>query len=117
MFKTLLAVLLLVTLAACGSDGSDASDEVAAEAVAGEATVVLKDMQFQPDVVTVDAGTTVTWVWDDGSVRHNVVADQFESEIQTEGTFTHTFEEPGEYPYVCTLHPNMTGTVIVLAGS
>lgn len=80
-----MAVLLLVTLTACGSDGSDASDEVAAEAVDGDATVVLKDMQFQPDVITVDAGTTVTWVWDDGSVRHNVVADQFGERDPDEG--------------------------------
>jgi plastocyanin len=37
----------------------------------------------------------------------------FESEIQTDGTFTHTFEAAGSHPYVCSVHPGMEGTVEV----
>jgi len=45
---------------------------------------------------------------------HDVSGDGFNSEIQTEGIFSHTFEEVGAYPYLCTLHSGMRGTVTVL---
>lgn len=117
MRRSLLAVVLLAAaLAACGGDAAGADPEAAA-AVAGDATVELRDTQFQPGDVTVEAGSTVAWVWDDGSTPHDVVGDDFRSEVRTDGTFTHTFAEPGTYPYVCTLHPGMEGTVTVAAGS
>jgi plastocyanin len=70
-------------------------------------------MQFTPNHVTIQAEDTVTWVWDDGIMPHDVSGDGFESEVQHEGTFSHTFDEPGEFPYVCTRHSVMTGTVTV----
>jgi plastocyanin len=45
---------------------------------------------------------------------HDVSGDGFKSEIQTEGTFSHTFEDAGAYPYFCTLHSVMKGTVTVV---
>jgi Copper binding proteins, plastocyanin/azurin family len=60
---------------------------------------------------------TVTWVWDDEGMAHDVSGDGFKSEIQTEGTFSHTFEESGDYPYVCTLHSGMRGTVTVFGSA
>ena len=45
---------------------------------------------------------------------HDVSGEAFRSEIQTEGSFTHTFDETGDYPYVCTLHSGMRGTVTVV---
>jgi plastocyanin len=42
-----------------------------------------------------------------------VAGDDFQSEIISEGSFTHTFDEPGTYDYACTLHPNMRGTIEV----
>jgi hypothetical protein len=64
---------------------------------------------------SVPAGGTVTWVFDDGGIPHNVVAadDSFESETKDSGRFTHTFDDVGTFPYVCTIHPNMKGTVQV----
>ncbi len=41
-------------------------------------------------------------------------ATAFRSEIQTEGSFSHTFDDTGDYPYVCTLHSGMRGTVTVV---
>lgn len=76
-------------------------------------TVTIADMQFTPSHVAIEAGDTVTWVWNDGSMPHDVSGDGFESEVQSEGSFTRTFDHPGDYPYVCTLHSGMRGTVTV----
>lgn len=77
-------------------------------------TVKIQDMRFNPNHVTVDEGDTVTWVWDDGDMPHDVSGDGFRSEIQSEETFSHTFEDAGDYPYVCNLHSGMRGTVTVV---
>jgi plastocyanin len=42
-----------------------------------------------------------------------VSGDDFASEVMSEGTFRNRFDDPGTYDYVCTLHPNMTGTIEV----
>jgi plastocyanin len=66
-------------------------------------------------MLTVEAGETVTWLWDDGANDHDVTADSFRSEAMSEGTFRHRFDEPGTYDYKCTLHTNMFGTIEVTA--
>lgn len=81
--------------------------------IATEATVTVSDNQFTPAELTVEADTSVTWTWD-GVAQHNVVGDGFESRNQAQGTFEHTFDAPGTYSYVCTLHQGMDGTVIVV---
>jgi plastocyanin len=78
-------------------------------------TVTLTGNAYEPNEVTIRAGDSVTWVWEDGAVEHDVVAEAFRSAIQAEGTYRRAFEEPGTYMYRCTLHPRMTGTVTVVA--
>lgn len=105
-----LAGVLVLTLSACGT--GEAS--TAATAADGDGpTVTVEDMAFAPETLTAEAGDTVTWVFNDGAVAHDVAGDEFESEVMSEGTFSHRFEEPGIYDFVCTLHPNMTGSVEV----
>lgn len=77
---------------------------------------------FSPNPIQVSVGTTVTWTNNDAE-PHTVNAGEyatpsrlFDSYIPPAGTFQHTFTEPGEYPYFCILHPNMVGTVEVVAG-
>jgi plastocyanin len=74
--------------------------------------VTVRDFRFAPDAIEVPVGTTVTWRWE-GDHDHNVVGDGFESPVQDEGTFTHTFAEPGTSDYRCTVHPFMRGKVVV----
>jgi plastocyanin len=107
-------VAATLVLAACGGDSDSAGDDDPAAGVDGP-TVILRDIAFQPDTISVPAGGTVTWVFDDGGIPHNVVAadDSFESETKDSGRFTHTFDDVGTFPYVCTIHPNMKGTVQV----
>jgi plastocyanin len=87
-----------------------------ATTVTGVTEVGVYDNYFDPASISVPAGTTVTWRWQ-GQSSHNVVGDGFESPVQTEGEFSHTFDTPGTVPYECTLHGGMTGEVIVTAAS
>lgn len=75
---------------------------------------------YNPNAIEVRVGDTVTWINDDSS-PHTVTSSSddgstFDSDIMRKGeTFSFTFDNEGEYPYFCTLHPSMVGTVIVTA--
>ena len=114
--RSLLPLLLVLafTLAACQS-GSAASP-ADRQPVKGVTTVEAKDLKFLPPAIEVAPGTEVTWRFDDGSVPHDVKGDGFASEIQSRGTFSHRFTQPGEFRYKCTLHAGMEGRVVVAAG-
>jgi plastocyanin len=101
-----------LVLAGCGGDGG--GDAGAAAPVTGVTEVAAKDNKFTPPAIQVPAGTEVTWRFEDGFVPHDVKADGFSSgEPRRSGTFTHTFEQPGTFPYRCTLHDGMDGRVVV----
>jgi plastocyanin len=77
--------------------------------------VKIKDLAFSPQTIEVPVGTTVTWTNEDVT-QHTVVSEDklFGSEILQKGdTFSYTFDEPGTYDYICSLHPSMKGQVIV----
>jgi plastocyanin len=81
----------------------------------GGASVRIANLAFDPSVVTMPAGATVTWTNDD-NLPHTVTAldGQFDSGILDPGaTFSWTFETPGSFAYQCQLHPTMQGTVTV----
>jgi plastocyanin len=109
-----LAGLLALALSACGSSGATTTgDTPAAADTNGGPTVTIKDLAYTPQTLTVAAGATVTWVWQDGAIAHDVKGPGFKSRVMAEGTFRHRFTQPGTYDYLCTLHPNMTGTIEV----
>ena len=87
----------------------------AVKAAASAATVNIDNFKFAPPTLTVTAGTTVTWKNEDDSPHR--IGDQtgsFKSAaLDTDDTFSHTFAAPGEYPYICTIHPYMVGKIIV----
>jgi plastocyanin len=105
-----LAGLLALALSACGTSGATTTAPAAED---GEPTVAIQDLAYTPEQLTIPAGATVTWVWRDGAVAHDVKGDGFRSKVMAEGTFRHRFSQPGTYDYLCTLHPNMTGTIEV----
>jgi plastocyanin len=112
-----LAAVLAFALAACGGDddsgGTDTdSGDAAADGGGGGTTVAVRDSEFVAPELTVSVGDTVTWNWE-GNLPHDVTGDGFESELQSEGSFSHTFDTAGEYLYECTIHPGMEGTIIV----
>ncbi|WP_278313257.1 cupredoxin domain-containing protein [Lolliginicoccus levis] len=141
------ALLIASGLVACSSDGEDdgpaggygapASEQATGSAAEGsesedqeatgsteasdstEATEVrVSGFEYSPASITVSAGDTVTWVFDDGQIPHDVVSrdsspEQFRSPTLREDSWSFTFTEPGEYSYFCSIHPQMTGTVTV----
>ena len=84
---------------------------------AEDAAVKIDNFTFTPKSVTVKAGTTVTWTNQD-DIPHTVTSTtkQFRSKgLDTDDKFTFTFSTPGTYDYFCSLHPQMTGTIVVEA--
>jgi plastocyanin len=92
-----------------------AAGEAVVAAAASPATVDIDNFSFAPATLTVTAGTTVTWKNEDDSPHR--IGDKngtFKSAaLDTDDTFSHTFSAPGEYPYICTIHPYMVGKIIV----
>src|SRR5687768_8452678 len=86
------------------------------------------DNAYAPNPINANVGDTVTWTNKD-STPHTVTSGtggqpdgKFDSSpgfnplMAPQQTFSHTFEEAGEFPYYCGLHPNMVGTVIIASG-
>ena len=79
--------------------------------------VKIDNFSFTPPVLTIPAGTTVTWINRD-DIPHTVVstddAKTFKSKaLDTDEKFSFTFAKPGTYPYFCSIHPKMTAKVVV----
>ena len=108
-----LALVAAVVLAGCGGDGGggDAAD---AAPVTGQTQVDAKDNRFSPPAIQVPVGTAVTWRFRDGLVPHDVTGEGWSSgDPRRNGSFTHTFDKAGTYPYRCTVHDGMRGRVVV----
>ncbi len=77
--------------------------------------IVIKEFMFTPNPLTVKAGATVTWVNTDDE-PHTVVSStgMFRSSaLDTKDTFSFKFAQPGTYHFACSIHPRMTGTIVV----
>ena len=82
---------------------------------AANTVVKIDNFVFGPQTVTVPAGTTVTWTNSD-DIPHTAVSTDgvFKSKVMdTDEKFSYTFTKTGTYPYYCSIHPKMTGTVVV----
>jgi len=80
-------------------------------------TITVDNFAFGPATLTVPVGTTVTWTNHDDE-PHTVVNDgnprSFKSgALDTGDTFAFKFDKPGTYKYFCSIHPHMTGVVVV----
>lgn len=82
---------------------------------AGRSEVKIDNFSFTPGTVTVSVGTAVRWTNRD-DIPHTVVSDDkiFKSRaLDTDEEFTYTFTKAGTYSYFCSLHPKMTGKIVV----
>jgi plastocyanin len=81
-------------------------------------TVYIQDFYFSPTSITVEPGTTVTWV-NQGQAPHTAThtGGTFDSgTLQPGQSYSYTFNRAGTYAYYCQIHPNMTGTIVVGGG-
>jgi plastocyanin len=110
MTKFLLPAVAAAAVIAAGCGGSGESSEP----VATNEVAMVKSYRFDPKVVEIDAGDTVTWTNDDNFTHTVQVDGQPDHEVEQGESFSITFDEPGTYHYVCTLHSkDMDGEVIV----
>ena len=130
----LCAAAVAVALSGCGSQAAPgptaapaapaasnalttpAAPDAAAQAQGQEGnTVTMKGFMFTPASITVAAGTTVQWKNLDGE-PHTVVGieEPFRSgALDQNDSFSFKFSKPGTYRYACSIHPQMTGTIVV----
>jgi plastocyanin len=102
-----IAAVAFATLALAAAAGS---------AFAADADVSMIDLDFEPQTVTIEVGDSVTWT-NDGDLPHTATAaGDFDTGLLNPGeSDTVTFDEAGSFAYICTVHPDMTGTVVVEA--
>lgn len=101
--------VLAATVVAASCGGSDDSEPVATTEVS-----MAKSYRFDPKTIEISAGETVTWTNDDNFTHTVQVEGQADHEVGKGKSVSITFDEPGTYEYVCTLHRrDMDGTVIV----
>lgn len=90
---------------------------VAPAGAATTKTVTLKNIDFSRPTVRITVGDSVRWLFRDGTVSHNITSrgrPRFRSSVsKSSGSYTVRFTKAGTYRYVCTIHPNMTGKVVV----
>ncbi len=94
------------------------STVTAAGSSPGPHAVTVVDFSFRLSTISVPVGSTVTWTNED-SFAHSIVATggpdaAFRSDpLSTGQTYSHTFDTPGTYTYICGIHPSMAGSVVV----
>jgi len=101
----LLAAAALLVMPAAAAFAADAAPTV----------ISIKGMHFTPATLTVVPGTKVTWVNEDES-PHTVTEQSrvfHSAALDTKDSFSYTFATPGEFAYFCTIHPMMTGKIVV----
>ncbi|WP_338772208.1 plastocyanin/azurin family copper-binding protein [Nocardia vulneris] len=125
------AVLTAMLVAGCGGGDSGpaatttkrpahpvtTTTQPAGDTKTAAVTIDVRDMKFAPGEVTVKVGDTVTWHFTD-KAPHTVqgIGDKamgLNSPIIDKGDWSYTFTAPGTYRYLCSLHPEMRGTVTV----
>lgn len=129
-------VALTFAFAACGGDDSSPTEtaetppetaETTSEPSGGNAAapsgdavrsakVEIIDFAYDPDPVTIEEGGKVTWINRD-SAPHTATAEDgsFDTGTLEEGKLkSESFKDPGEYAYICSIHPQMQGTVQVV---
>lgn len=112
-------VVTLVVAAGCGSKKTTTpttpktTPSTSPPSGSTGSTVVIKNFTFEPSQLTVKAGTTVTWKNEDSTV-HTVTGTGWDSgQVQPGAEFQKTFDTAGTYDYHCSIHPSMTGKVVV----
>lgn len=116
MNRALFGLLFLAVTGLALMAGAVQADDAAAKGATVQVNIF--NYKFDPETVTIAAGTTVTWTNKD-EVPHTVASSdksfKGSAGLDTGDSYSYTFDKPGTYKYYCTLHPFMTGTIVVQA--
>jgi plastocyanin len=110
--------ILLISLALLNFCVAAWGDDAASGAGGGTAKnkIEIKDFMFNPPTITVKSGEKITWINRDEE-PHTIVSVgkkfQKSSALDTDQEFSITAGAPGTYAYFCSVHPKMTGTIVV----
>jgi plastocyanin len=122
------AFALVGSMAAVGCSSSSKSaattttkaTTTTAKSVNAGAVITISEFMFNPASATIKAGQSIEWK-NDGNVAHTVTETSTprtfaSADINPGQTYTQTFDKPGTYNYVCSIHPDrMQGTIVVTA--
>jgi plastocyanin len=88
-------------------------------ATADATTISIKEFMFAPTAMTVAVGTTVKWKNLDGEIHtiRSVDTTFASGALDQNDSFAFKFDKPGTYRYVCSIHPQMVGTIVVKAAN
>jgi len=110
-FRLAAVALLAATLFAAGCGGAGDSGEP----IATTEVTMVKSYRFDPETIEIEAGQTVTWTNEDNFTHTVEVEGEEDHKVGQGESVEITFDEPGTYEYVCTLHSkDMVGTVFVM---
>ena len=116
MMRSAIAAAILGAVVGIGLAGG----VMVARAQTAAAAISIDNFTFNPQKLTVKAGTTVTWTNKD-DIPHGIAAtgNAFtrSNAMDTDNTYSFTFTTPGTYQYFCYIHPHMTGTIVVEAAT
>jgi amicyanin len=113
--KSLVSTMAVLAMAAASLVLTARSHAANAENQANPAEVKIDNFTFTAPSITVPAGTEVTWTNRD-DIPHNVTSDDgvFRSKaLDTDDKYSFKFAKPGTYHYFCSIHPKMTGEIVV----
>lgn len=126
---TLVSLVLVAAIVGLAFWAQTPSGDLKADILSTDTVLVrIQDFAFDPDVVRIDANTTISWLHDESEgnaeVQHTVTSydpedasaagEEFDSDLMSLGdTFSRTFSAEGVYSYNCSLHPFMTGKICV----
>ena len=108
-------ILILAIVAVASFAALSAQEAAPSGATAQPTTVAIDNFTFEPGTLTVKAGQPITWTNRD-DIPHTVISDDgaFHSKaLDTDDKFTFTPTKPGTYTYFCSIHPKMTGKIVV----
>ena len=113
----MIRILRLLLGAVCVAAIHGAAPVLPARAGSADMEVKIDNFTFAPARITAKVGTTITWVNED-DIPHTIASatKAFKSKaLDTDDKFAFTFTTPGTYEYFCSLHPHMTGTIVIEA--
>lgn len=108
-----IATVTLAVFVLCGA--SKVKPTLAGESNPTSVVVNIENFSFGSAALTIPVGTTVTWINKD-DVPHTVISTEKvfgSSVLDTEDKYSYTFTKPGTFRYFCSVHPMMTGKVVV----